>query len=409
MYLIKVAWAVFHGAYILLRIPFWCIYFLHPSLRQHPQWTYRQALRVRLFRSFIYLLGFTHFSPPLSLEPGKEGERFVVIDPARKDLYVDILTCDESIKPEHIGATWYPSLPTSKYLENCDVVLHFHGGGYTLGDGRPTDCGFAASLILQHTPAKYVLCPQYRLSSCSRGRFPAAFQDALTSYSYLLHVLHVPAERVILSGDSAGGHMVIQLLRYISSHNLELGMKAPRVAWVWSPWCDTATPLTDPTIVYRTPQFSTDFLPDHRLPEWTANVYPPHPFTGVPVTHPYVSPLGHPFTLPCPVFAMAGGAELNFKEVREWCEEMKSVEENKGLGFRDGAIGEKDVGSVELWVEEYAPHDVFKCGNLLGFEREARRGVERARVFTWGDEVSLKQDIGFNSARTELTLFDDGL
>ncbi|KAF2256982.1 alpha/beta-hydrolase [Trematosphaeria pertusa] len=253
-----------------------------------------------------------------------------------------------------------------------DIVLHFHGGGYTLGDDRPADCGFAASTILEHTPASvtHVFCSQYRLSSTPGNRFPAAFQDALASYLYLLRGLDIPANRVVLSGDSAGGHMVIQLLRYLHEFGLELGVEPPRAAWLWSPWCDAATPIRDPTVVYRIPQYPTDFLPSHHLVEWLAALYTPHPCTNVAVDDPYVSPLGNPFRLVCPVWAMIGGLELNVGEVTKWCEEMRGVE--------------GDSGMVELWVEENAVHDVIKCGGILGFEESVERGVERARGFTWG-------------------------
>lgn len=249
-------------------------------------------------------------------------------------------------------------------------MLHFHGGGYMLGDGRTGDCGFAASTILAHTPptVTHVLCPQYRL--CTPGnRFPAAFQDALSSYIYLVLTLGIPASKVVLSGDSAGGHVVIQLLRYLAGHAPQLGLDAPRAAWLWSPWCDVKTALEEPAMLYRIPQYRTDFMPSHHFLEWAAEAFPPRPATGVTLDHAYVSPLGHSFKLPCRVFAMIGGVELNVAEVTAWCEEMKGVEGNE----------------VELWVEEDAPHDVIKCGAVMGFKEEAARGVEMASRFTWLD------------------------
>ena len=56
--------------------------------------------------------------------------------------------------------------------------------------------------------------PQYRLSSNSHGEFPAALQDAITSYSSLLN-MGISPQRIIVSGDSAGGHLAISLLRYL--------------------------------------------------------------------------------------------------------------------------------------------------------------------------------------------------
>jgi alpha/beta hydrolase fold len=64
-------------------------------------------------------------------------------------------------------------------------------------------------------PPRLVRCAQYRLSSHPGGRFPAALQDAVTSFQHLLD-LGVPALQIILSDDSAGGHLALSLLRYNS-------------------------------------------------------------------------------------------------------------------------------------------------------------------------------------------------
>ncbi|KAF2741083.1 alpha/beta-hydrolase [Polyplosphaeria fusca] len=369
MYFLKLLHVAFYIVFTLLRIPLWALYFLFPSLRQHPQWTYRQALRVRLFRTFLYVVARIRPLESLSLEPGKEGPRFTVMQPAHDDAYTSILRCDNRILPTPIGGTWYPSPPpphSHPPSTNTPLILHFHGGGFVLGNARPSDCGSLSSLLLSHTPATHILCPAYRLSSYPSTRFPASAQDALTAYLYLLRTLHIPPTAIVLSGDSAGGHLVICLLRYIAQFGTQLDIPPPRAAWLWSPWCDVATPMADPGVVYASPQYATDFLPDDELVRWTRECWVPAGETGVRVEDPYVSPLGHAFVAPCRVFAMVGGAELNFKEVTRWCGEMGEVKRNE----------------VRLWVEEKAPHDILKCGGIMGFEEEAARAVEEAWRFT---------------------------
>lgn len=54
------------------------------------------------------------------------------------------------------------------------------------------------------------LMPQYRLASDSSTRFPAAMQDRLTAYMYLLGQ-GVSPEDIVLSGDSAGANLVVAL------------------------------------------------------------------------------------------------------------------------------------------------------------------------------------------------------
>lgn len=284
--------------------------------------------------------------------------------PAQERLYTGIITADPEIRPTKIGGTWYPScIDHANPLK--DVVLHFHGGGYTLGDGRTADCGFGTSITLKHTSVGHVFCPQYRLSANTGGRFPAALQDALTSYAYLIFDLAILPSNIILSGDSAGGHMALQLLRYISDHGAELDLPPPQCAWLWSPWCNAGPPLLDPTVVYKVPQYATDFLPDHHLISWSAETYTPRPETGISVHDPYITLLGSPFATPTPIFMMVGGAELNFMEVTGFFKEMSAIKRNR----------------CEIWIEEAAPHDIFKCGNLLGFEQEAVRAVKKADEF----------------------------
>jgi len=210
---------------------FWCIYFLLKSARQHPKWTWKQSLFTRIFRAFIQIVSFVRLRTPCDLNPRKEKERFIVMPPAQETLYTGIITADPEIRPTKIGGTWYPSRIDHANPPK-DVVLHFHGGGYTLGDGRTADCGFGASIILKHTSVGHVFCPQYRLSANTGGRFPAALQDALTSYAYLIFDLAILPSNIILSGDSAGGHMALQLLRYISDHGAELGLPPPQCAWL---------------------------------------------------------------------------------------------------------------------------------------------------------------------------------
>lgn len=106
-----------------------------------------------------------------------------------------------------------------------------------IGDGRQADCGFAAKNLLEHTPATYVFCPQYRLASNPGARFPAQLQDAITSLLYLTEEMKVPISKVTISGDSAGGNLCLALLRYISD-NPKAAVPSPACAFLWSPWVD---------------------------------------------------------------------------------------------------------------------------------------------------------------------------
>lgn len=68
----------------------------------------------------------------------------------------------------------------------------------------------------------------YRLAPDPACTFPAAVQDAVTTYKYLLG-MNAPALRITESVDSAGGNIAIALLRHFSSADGN-GLPSPSAA-----------------------------------------------------------------------------------------------------------------------------------------------------------------------------------
>jgi acetyl esterase/lipase len=118
------------------------------------------------------------------------------------------------------------------------VVLHFHAGGYVYRSAleyRP----FGAALARAATATVYLL--DYRLAP--EHVFPAAFDDAWAAYGALLDQ-GIAANRIVLSGDSAGGGLVLAVLQAARDRRRPL----PAAAVVGSPWTD----LTCSSDTYRT-------------------------------------------------------------------------------------------------------------------------------------------------------------
>jgi monoterpene epsilon-lactone hydrolase len=111
------------------------------------------------------------------------------------------------------------------------VLLHLHGGGYFLGSPR-THRGLAAAL--SRSARARVLLPDYRLAP--EHPFPAALDDTLAAYRFLLDEVGVPAERIAVSGDSAGGGLGLALLVRLR----EDGLPLPACYVGFSPWTDLA-------------------------------------------------------------------------------------------------------------------------------------------------------------------------
>lgn len=114
------------------------------------------------------------------------------------------------------------------------AVLYLHGGGYVLCSPRThrpitsrlaVDCGLP------------VLVPHYRLAP--EHPFPAALEDALAAYRWLLG-RGVPADRIVLAGDSAGGHLAASLTGEIC----RTGLPSPAGVVLYSPWVDLSCELS---------------------------------------------------------------------------------------------------------------------------------------------------------------------
>lgn len=108
------------------------------------------------------------------------------------------------------------------------VVLHLHGGGYSIGSAA-TYRGLAQRLA--EVTGCRVLCPDYRLAP--EHPFPAGLQDCLAVYRALLDEGYPPG-RIALSGDSAGGGMCLALLGEVKA----AGLPYPAFSYLMSPWTD---------------------------------------------------------------------------------------------------------------------------------------------------------------------------
>lgn len=106
-------------------------------------------------------------------------------------------------------------------------VLYLHGGGYCTG-GLEYATWFG-KLIAAAVGAR-TLCPAYRLAP--EYPFPAALEDALKAYRYLLETY--PGEKITLMGESAGGGLCYCLCLKLK----EEGLPLPEGVVAASPWTD---------------------------------------------------------------------------------------------------------------------------------------------------------------------------
>ncbi|EPS26763.1 hypothetical protein PDE_01702 [Penicillium oxalicum 114-2] len=347
-------------------LPWAVIAYLQPKNRQEPTWTYRQALMNTILKVCLHKYISLHREPSrLSLKPGFERNRFILIEPAKPALFTGVAS-SPMVSPETIGATWYPEHPPSGLviLQGQHIVLHMHGGSYISGDGRMGSCHFIAENLLAHTPSRYVLSLQYRLAGPPNGRFPAQLQDAISAYFYLLDSLHIPASQIILCGDSAGANLALGLLRYMTTFHDKALLPAPKCVWLLSPWTNIPEAMNSEAW-NRSPRYKTEYVPAS-FPAWGATLF----LRELEITQSveeHVAPIKHPFYLPSPVLVVTGGKEVLCEEHREFAQIYKSFGENDAL--------------VGFHCSEPVPHDLFMIGWIMGFKKEARECAEAAGNF----------------------------
>ena len=108
------------------------------------------------------------------------------------------------------------------------VVLYLHGGGYTCGSLEYAK-GFSS--VLAAECGVRVFCAPYRLAP--EHRYPAAVEDALEAYQYLLKKGYA-GHQILLCGESAGGGLIYALCLKLK----ELGLPLPCGLIGISPWTD---------------------------------------------------------------------------------------------------------------------------------------------------------------------------
>ena len=109
------------------------------------------------------------------------------------------------------------------------VVMHLHGGGYTMGSAA-SSAGLAARLA--KAVGGWALAPDYRLAP--EHPFPGALEDAVAAYRWLARE-HRDA-RIVVTGECAGGGLAIALALALR----ERGEAQPSTIHVVSPFCDLA-------------------------------------------------------------------------------------------------------------------------------------------------------------------------
>jgi epsilon-lactone hydrolase len=148
----------------------------------------------------------------------------------------------EPVSANGVRAEW-TSTPDA---DRTKAILYLHGGGYVIGS---LDSHRHVAAEAGRAAGARTLALDYRLAP--EHPFPAAVDDALTGYRFLL-AGGVQPDGITIAGDSAGGGLVAVAMMAIR----DAGLPQPACGWAVSPWVDmealgdsmTSKAATDPTV-----------------------------------------------------------------------------------------------------------------------------------------------------------------
>jgi acetyl esterase/lipase len=185
------------------------------------------------------------------------------------------------------------------------VILYLHGGGYVIGS--PKTHRSIAGNISKGTNLN-ALVIDYR--KAPEHPFPAALDDTVNAYKFLLDQKKYDPRNIILIGDSAGGGLVVALQYYLKDHGIPL----PRASVLLSPYLD----LKQKGKSVMKNAKNDRFLDVFEMRKW-ARYYAPEQ----DLENPLISPLyGDPTGLP-PMLIQVSESEVLFDDARRMASKAK--------------------------------------------------------------------------------------
>lgn len=245
----------------------------------------------------------------------------------------------DGVVAEVVDAAGVPGeLLLSDSGRSANTILYFHGGGYEAGS--PGTVRALAGALVKSTGIS-CLSVDYRLAP--EHPCPAAVDDAVASYRWLLAQGATP-ESIVVAGDSAGGGLAVATLLALQTSDLPL----PAGAVLLSPWVD----LTLAGASFRE-NVAADFILVPEMLRRAADAYAGQR----PKNDPLVSPLfGEMEGLP-PLLIVVGDADL-------------LVDDSVRLAKRAQDAGV--AATLDVWAD--MPHVFVSFGDLLP---EAAQAIEQ--------------------------------
>lgn len=219
------------------------------------------------------------------------------------------------------------------------TLLHFHGGGYALSaeSSRHTEKLIAEAARAETFALDYRMTPEHP--------HPAQIDDAVAAYRLLLR-RGVDPRRIVVSGDSAGGHLALMLLPALRA----AGLPQPALAIALSPWTDVGPRGAS---LYGNDRFDL-------VQGWQTEQFRLWLMEGCGSSLDALSPIHQDYRGLAPIYLQGAGHEILIDMIRDFAAEL-----------------ERQKCEVVLDVWPNMIHEFQGSGSLLPESREALERLGR--------------------------------
>jgi epsilon-lactone hydrolase len=230
--------------------------------------------------------------------PSLAGTRVVPVDTRLPD--------GRRVKGEWVYGPRTPTSEVARSSTNEGAIYYVHGSGYAVCSPKTHRRLTSWLSSLTGLP---VFSVDYRLAP--RHRFPTAADDVRAGWDWLVQTCGVPAKQIVVAGDSAGGHLTVDMLL-----QPEVAANSPAALVLFSP-------LIDMTFALSLAREKIRPDPAIRVADAARLVALYHP--GLDLAHPRLTldVAGGP-VLP-PTLIQAGGAEMLQDDARQLAADIKAA------------------------------------------------------------------------------------
>ncbi|KAI0340675.1 alpha/beta-hydrolase [Trametopsis cervina] len=322
-------------------LPVWTIVYFNVENRPRRSWPLQRCLMVKIMQTFLDVVSKTGSfrmdepdieqwgrNPELMKKHGMvwvEARPYVLVDALKEAAKVN------GVKPVRLPGFWVGKRDSAGFVgqragPDEKVIYHLFGGGHIMSNGSPK--GVAQVLCKDflkhfHCFERVFLIDHRRAQGPPlepKNAFPSAVIDAISGYDYLVKDLGFKPENILVTGDSAGASLAIQLVRALRDHP-SLNMGIPGGVMPISPYVDAGKSNFGPHSSLLTNW-------DSDLVHFILGIYPVQAYLGsLPMseasTNPWIAPVslrlstpyGHFKDFP-PTYLIVGDAEMFLDENR---------------------------------------------------------------------------------------------